>query len=99
MTSGSSGITPKAFHHSAQGWREERAPTLGNIKTRPTLKGLYPKCMTPSSVHASLCVPLSNLCDLCVFLYRRFKSQFRYVVNLPDCQNEIRNPPVTLCDS
>jgi hypothetical protein len=36
-------ITPKAFHLSAQGWREERAPTLGNTKTRPTLKELNPK--------------------------------------------------------
>ena len=34
--------TPKAFHHSAQGWREERVPTLGiNLRVRQTLNGFH----------------------------------------------------------
>jgi hypothetical protein len=33
-------ITPKAFHHSAQGWREERAPTLGIKKNASNPEGV-----------------------------------------------------------
>ena len=37
------GKTPTAFHPSAQGWREPRAPTLGrSAKAPPTLQGLHP---------------------------------------------------------
>jgi hypothetical protein len=40
MASAGIQITPKAFNHSAQGWREERAPTLGIKKNASNPEGV-----------------------------------------------------------
>ena len=34
------GLTPTAFDHSAQGWREARAPTLGTKKNAANSEGV-----------------------------------------------------------